>query len=86
MTVSWDEMGTYATDLFTLEAEKIIRNHDTEQPLFLYLSHLAVHSGNCDQPLQAPLEAIDKHGYIQEQNRRNFSGMVNKLDESVGKV
>ena len=86
MTVSWDEIGTYATDLFTLEAEKIISNHDTEQPLFLYLSHLAVHSGNCVQPLQAPQEAIDKHSYIQEQNRRNFSGMVTKLDESVGKV
>ena len=37
-------------------------------------------------PLQAPQDAIDKHKYIKDDDRRTFSGMLYKLDESVGKV
>ena len=53
---------------------------------FLYLAHLAVHSANTYSPLQAPQAAIDRHGYIKDEDRRPFSGMLYKLDESVGKV
>ena len=53
---------------------------------FLYLAHLAVHSANTYSPLQAPQAAIDRHGYIKDEDRRTFSGMLYKLDESVGKV
>ena len=86
MTVAWDDYGDYATDIFTKEAERIISTHKTESPLFLYLAHLAVHSANTYSPLQAPQDAIDKHSYIKDINRRKFSGMLYKLDESVGKV
>ena len=86
MSVAWGDYGDYATDLFTKEAEKIIKNHKTKKPLFLYLAHLAVHSANTYSPLQAPEDAINKHKYIKNENRRIFSGMLYKLDESVGKV
>jgi arylsulfatase B len=58
MNVSWSDFGTYATDLFTDEAEKVIERHSNVsdgRPLFLYLAHLAVHSGNNYAPLQAGL-------------------------------
>ncbi len=55
------EKGSYNTDVFTEEAVRIIRRHASENddaggegktPLFLYLAHQAVHSGNPDSPLQ----------------------------------
>ena len=84
--MAWEDYGEYATDIFTSEAEKIISSHPTSSPLFLYLAHLAVHSANTYSPLQAPQDAIDRHSYIKDVNRRKFSGMLYKLDESVGKV
>ncbi|CAG0921257.1 unnamed protein product [Notodromas monacha] len=49
--------GRYTTDLLTEAATLIIHHHKVdESPLFLYLSHLAVHSANKEQPLQAPKE------------------------------
>ena len=66
LNVSWEDYGTYATDIFTDEAIKIINSHgntdqdlevnflkaNDETPLFLYLAHLAVHSANTYSPLQ----------------------------------
>ena len=87
MSVNWDDYGKYATDIFTDEAVTRIQDHDSEnQPLFLYLAHLAVHSANTYSPLQAPKEIVDRFKYIQDENRRKFAGMLHKLDESVGKV
>ena len=86
MSVAWGDYGNYATDVFTTEAVNIIHDHNAEEPLFLYLAHLAVHSANSYSPLQAPQDAIDRHSYIKDENRRKFSGMLYKLDESVGKV
>jgi arylsulfatase B len=36
---------TYATDLFSREAVKVIEGHDLKKPLFLLLNHLAPHAG-----------------------------------------
>ena len=82
------DYGDYATDIFTKEAEKIIKEHDTKKPLYLYIAHIAVHSGNKNSPLekQAPKASVDKHKYIKDMNRKLFSGILHKLDESVGKV
>ena len=63
-----------------------MQGHDEDQPLFLYLAHLAVHSANTYSPLQAPKEIIAKFSHIQDPNRRIFAAMLYKLDESVGKV
>ncbi|XP_069677338.1 arylsulfatase B-like isoform X2 [Periplaneta americana] len=86
LTPAWDLSGRYATDVFTEEAVRIITTHDTAQPLFLYLSHLACHAGNRGKLLEAPQEVIDRFPHIIEPNRKTFAAMMWKLDESVGKV
>lgn len=86
LTVNWDSIGTYATDLFTEEAVRQIRTHDQSKPLFMYMAHLAPHTGNEDNPMQAPEEEVRKFGYIKSKKRRTYAAMVSKLDESVGRV
>ncbi|GFY77060.1 arylsulfatase I, partial [Trichonephila inaurata madagascariensis] len=81
-----DIRGQYATDLFTEKANLIIENHNPSQPLFLYLSHLAVHTANTFMPLQAPLDLIDQFDYIKNESRRAFAGMTASLDNSIGKL
>ncbi|KAK2581658.1 hypothetical protein KPH14_002156 [Odynerus spinipes] len=86
LSVAWDTYNKYSTDLFTEEAVRLINSHDTKDPMFLYLAHLAPHSGNPDNLLQAPDEEIAKFGYIHDPERRTFAAMVSKLDQSVGEV
>jgi hypothetical protein len=80
MDTAWDLDGHYATDVFTDEALRIIHAHDDSKPLFLYLSHLAVHSGNAGKLLEAPQEVIDKFGHIPEPNRRTYAGKYTTRD------
>ncbi|XP_076067131.1 arylsulfatase B-like [Oratosquilla oratoria] len=86
MSSARDISVRYATDLFTEEATNIINVHNASSPLFLFLSHLAVHSGNPNAPLQAPEEIINKFLHIKDESRRKYAGMLWKLDESVGAV
>lgn len=86
LTVDWDAIGQYATDLFTENAIETINKHNKSQPLFMILGHNAPHAGNEYALLQAPEEEINKFTYIQNENRRVYAAMVSKLDESVGKV
>ncbi|CAL1278121.1 unnamed protein product [Larinioides sclopetarius] len=69
-----DRQGEYATYLFTETAENIIKNHNASKPLFLYLAHLAVHTGNFYKPLEAPAEVISKFKHIEDINRRIQAG------------
>lgn len=73
----------YATDLFTDEAIRIIENHELPRPLYLQISHLAVHA-----PLEQPVDEYhDKEfSQIREPNRRKYARMVSRLDESVGRI
>ncbi|XP_024878388.1 arylsulfatase B-like [Temnothorax curvispinosus] len=74
----------YVTDLFTDEAVRIIQGHDPSRPLYLQISHLAVHA-----PLENPqdYDHYDKRFMqIREQNRRKYARMVSKLDDSVGRI
>uniref|UniRef100_A0A1A9WE40 Sulfatase N-terminal domain-containing protein n=1 Tax=Glossina brevipalpis TaxID=37001 RepID=A0A1A9WE40_9MUSC len=83
----WPEAnGTYATDVFTDEAVRIIKNHDQSKPLFLIISHLAVHTGNDKNPFEAPEEEVKKFAHISNPNRRKYAGMISSLDKSVGKT
>ncbi|XP_071453514.1 arylsulfatase B-like [Hetaerina americana] len=96
----WDSHGRYTTELYTEEALKVIDTHKKKlenlklehldesfnQPLFLYLSHHAVHSGNDYKPLQAPDETVEKFSYIKDYQRRKYAAMLHWFDESVGKV
>jgi len=63
MSTAWDLEGEYATDVFTNEAVRIIEE-DQSRPLFLYLSHLAVHAGNSGKLLEAPQEVINKFTFL----------------------
>ena len=36
LKVDWDAQGNYSTTLFSDEAVKIVQNHDTSKPLYLY--------------------------------------------------
>ncbi|KAL3266708.1 hypothetical protein HHI36_010869 [Cryptolaemus montrouzieri] len=83
-TPSWENVGKYATDLFTEYGVNVIQNHDVSTPLFLMMSHLAVHSGNEGKPLEAPQETINKFKHIVDANRRTYAAMVSKLDDAVG--
>lgn len=86
LTVDWDTQGQYATDLFTEKAVETINNHNKNDPMFMMLTHLAPHTANSADPLQAPQDEIDKFKYIQDKDRRTYAAMVSKLDESIGKV
>ncbi|EDW29501.1 GL22855 [Drosophila persimilis] len=78
--------GTYATEAFTTEARKVIERHDKSRPLFMVLSHLAVHTGNEDNPMQAPEEEVAKFAHIRDPKRRTYAGMISSLDKSVGQT
>ncbi|RZC34525.1 arylsulfatase B-like, partial [Asbolus verrucosus] len=86
MTVDWSAKGKYSTTLFTEEAVRLIKEHNTENPMFMYLAHLAPHTGNDDDPLQAPDEEIAKFAHIADPERRIYAAMVSMLDKSVGSV
>ncbi|CRK98409.1 CLUMA_CG011767, isoform A [Clunio marinus] len=85
--VTYEDFGKYATDLFNDEAVKIIKNHDeNDEPLFMMLNHLAPHTGNEYDLMQAPQEEIDKFNHIEDENRRILAAMISKVDEGVGQI
>ncbi|KAF7285683.1 hypothetical protein GWI33_010178 [Rhynchophorus ferrugineus] len=86
LSVAYDLHGKYSTDVFTEEAVKIIKEHNQEHPLFLYMAHAAVHSGNPYNPLPVLDADVMKINDIDDYNRRRFAAMMSKLDQSVGEV
>ncbi|XP_077867836.1 arylsulfatase I-like [Saccoglossus kowalevskii] len=74
--------GRYSTMVYAEEAQRIIRHHRTEQPLFLYLSFQAVHS-----PLLVPSAYEDKYRTgIEDDKRRVYAAMTSCMDEAIGNV
>lgn len=83
-TPAYGSTDKYVTDFFTDEAIRIIQYHDPSRPLYLQISHLAVH---------APVESPHDYSYndrqfmhIREINRRKYAKMVSRLDNSVGRI
>lgn len=74
MDIAYDLHGQYSTDIFTQESVKLISQHNTSQPLFLYLAHAAVHSANPYNPLPSPDSETVKFKYIEDYNRQRFAG------------
>jgi len=71
----------YATTLIGKDAARLIEEHDTSTPLYLYLAFNAPHT-----PYQAPKEYVDRHPNIEDPTRRTYAGMVACLDDEIGRV
>lgn len=76
-----DIVGDYTTNLFAKEAERIIKKHEPQNPLFLFLSFQAPHA-----PLQVPKRFLKIYKNIKDRNRRVYAAMVSCMDEAVGNV
>jgi hypothetical protein len=74
LEVARNVSGQYVTNLFTNEAVKLIKNHDKQKPLYLQLNHIAPHTGNEDDPMQAIKEDIERFSYIADPKRRTLAG------------
>lgn len=86
MEMHYETKGIYATNLFGDVAVETIQKHNTDKPMFMYLSHLAPHAANYFDQLQAPEEDIAKFMYIKDEKRRKYAAMLSRLDVSVGRV
>ncbi|KAK7483551.1 hypothetical protein BaRGS_00025225 [Batillaria attramentaria] len=74
--------GHYSTHLFTDRAIRIIRRHNSSQPLFLYLSFQAVHT-----PLEVPEYYMHRFcSHINDTDRQIKCGMIAAMDEAVANV
>lgn len=74
MDVAYDLHGQYTTDIITTESVRIIHTHNASKPLFLYVAHAAVHSGNPYNPLPVPDATTNKFAHINEFPRRKYAG------------
>lgn len=71
--------GVYDLDLFTRRSVKLIDEHKTDKPLFLYLAYHSPHTPNaCPQPY------YDMYPEETDEWRRVFCGMVTAMDVAVG--
>ncbi|XP_069118766.1 arylsulfatase J-like [Argopecten irradians] len=86
--LDYTSIGQYSTTLFTEKAVDIIKEHDTHEPIFLYLSYQAVHPGNTPSgnPLQAPSSYVNSHPNIESKERKQYAGMVAALDDGIAAV
>jgi arylsulfatase A-like enzyme len=71
----------YTTTLLGDDAVRFINAQDGKNPFYLYLTFNAPHT-----PYQAPKEYIAKYANIPDPTRRTYAGMVDCLDENIGKV
>jgi arylsulfatase A-like enzyme len=72
----------YATDLIADEAARIIRNHEDDHPLFLYVAFNAPHS-----PFQAPRTPAPPEEYSSlSETRRPFAEMITSMDAGIGRI
>jgi len=73
----------YATDLITQEAVRVILEHDTECPLFLYVPYTAPH-----RPVHWPPGALPgRYEHLVDwELRRMYAAMVERLDEGIGRI
>ena len=76
------DQGNYSTTVFSKEAVRVIEEHDTNHPLFLYLAYQGVHS-----PGQVPESYVKPYeNTISSPIRRTFAGMLSAVDEGIGNV
>ncbi|XP_077982048.1 arylsulfatase B-like [Glandiceps talaboti] len=82
INVAPDYRDQYSTTLFAEKSQEIIRKHDLDTPLFLYLSFQAVHA-----PLQVPTQYVTMYkDKIKDWDRRTYAAMTTCMDEAIGNV
>ena len=74
------EPDEYLTDYYTNNAIKVIEENKN-RPFFLYLGHWAIHN-----PLQSLKSDYDLHSHTGNHALSVYSGMIEALDRSVGKI
>jgi arylsulfatase A-like enzyme len=70
----------YSTHLVAREASRLIAEHDTNKPLFLYVPFNAVHA-----PHQVPERYMEPYASLKGE-RRVYAGMVAAMDEAIGQI
>jgi arylsulfatase B len=75
---SYDE--GYSTDLIAKEAARFIRESASDVPFFAYVAFNAPHP-----PLQVPPSYLQRYKKLRGE-RRNFAGMVESMDEGIGRI
>lgn len=86
MEVAYDLAGQYTTDVLADESVRLIAAHNRSQPLFLYMAHAAVHSGNPDNPLPAPADTVAQLAdRIADINRRRYAGTHTHIMTDIGR-
>jgi arylsulfatase A-like enzyme len=70
----------YATHLLAREASRIIAEHNTSKPLFLYVPFNAVHS-----PHQVPDRYMEPYKHLTG-DRKIYAGMLAAMDEAIGQI
>ncbi|XP_070556392.1 arylsulfatase B-like [Ptychodera flava] len=81
VNVGPEYFGHYSTHIFTKEAEEIVRRHDRNKPLFLYLAYSANH-----EPVAVPPEYEKQYMFIDDPERRTLAGMTSCVDEGIGNL
>ncbi len=71
----------YSTVLLGNESVRLVTQHDTAKPLFLYVPFNAPHA-----PLQALPEHLKLYEHIENKQRRAYCAMVHAVDEQIGRV
>jgi len=71
----------YSTNLLGNEAVKLINEHDTSKPLYLYLTFNAPHA-----PYQAPQGYLDEYADIADPSRRAYAASITAMDNQIGRV
>ena len=86
--IDWQRNGKflqengYYVDLIGQEAVKLIDNHDTNNPMFLYFASLAPHA-----PYQAPKADVETYKELfPDEVQRTYAGMITNLDRQVGEI
>ncbi|XP_018562425.1 arylsulfatase B-like [Anoplophora glabripennis] len=80
--------GRYATELFANQSLEIIDRHNTDEPLFLLVTHLAAHTGRNGTELGVPniTRTNQIYNYIRVPQRRRYADVVNIMDNTVGQI
>lgn len=71
----------YSTHLIADEAARLLRGRDAGRPVFLLASFNAPHLPN-----EAPGDALERYGHIDDPLRRAHAAMVSELDAALGRI